>query len=600
MFHSLSLPSPLSFRSVWFACSAAFVGLSAAQPSLRAAAPAEHDRDRARLQVVVAYADNVLKDAADRYRPEPSPLLANGINVFTKEPLRWVFADKSEAVISDLTMQQNFLRVLSGLTNLTGDPRYRAVAKAQFAYHFAHFQDVGGLMQWGGHRFVDLRTLAVVGPSGKDMVHELKNVFPYYELMYEVNPAATARFITGFWNAHVFNWRTLEISRHGQYGQAPGAHWENPFDDPAPFFETKGLSFLDAGNDLIYSAAMLYRLSGDQGALRWSKRLAAQYVKARDPRTGLGAYQYTEPRKTASTDDDSITLSWYGDRAKRQFGPDFPGHRVIEGTMLLRRLATSIYSENALMQWQLAQTLGSDGREFRDWTRDGLAAFARRAYMPETNQFRPMLTDGTDLTGHVLQRNGYYGKAGRRLDPYPATPEFMIAYARGFMLTGDATLWAIARGIAQASGLGDLGTAPGRDVAVNLATDNNDVFALFSLLDIHRQTRIEAYLQLARVIGDNVIRTRWHHGYFTPNEDQIFANIDALEPYALLALDAAIKGKPESVPDFINGSGFLDGEYRFLDGQVRGTKDATLFRPRKSISPVPVPAERDPNGEHAE
>jgi pectate lyase len=566
----------------------------------RAAEASVEERDRARLEIVRQFADSVLKDAADRYRAEPSPLLANGINVFTKEQLCWRFADNSEAVISDLTMQQNLLRVLSGLSNLTGDSRYRTAAKAQFAYHFAHLQDQGGLMQWGGHRFVDLRTLKVVGPSGKDMVHELKNVFPFYELMYEVDPAATTRFITGFWNAHVYNWSTLEISRHGQYGKEPGAQWKNAFGDPAPFFETKGLSFLDAGNDLIYSAAMLYRLSGDEGALRWSKTLAAQYVKARDAKTGLGAYQYTQPRQTATTADDSITLSWYGDRAKRQFGPDFPGHRVLEGTMLLRRLATTIYSENALMQLQLAQTLGDEGKAFLYWTRTGMAAFARHAYRTETSELRPMLTDGTDLTGYTLRRDGYYGKAGRRLEPYAATPEFMISYARGFLLTGDESLWTVARGIARASGLGDIGTAPGREVAVSLATENSDVFALFALLDIHRQTRHDAYLQLARAVGDNVVRKRWHHGYFTPNEDQIFANVDALEPYALLALEAEVRGRPELVPAFINGSGFLDGEYRFADGQVRGTKDAVLFRPRQSTSPIPVPAERDPNGERAE
>lgn len=571
-------------------------GLLLTLPLLGASEPSVADKDRARMQVVREFADNVLKDAADRYRPEPSPLLANGINVFTKEQLCWAFPDGNTPVISDLTMQQNFLRVLAGLSNLTGDARYKNAAKAQFAYHFAHLQDKSGLMQWGGHRFIDLRTLQVVGPTGKDRVHELKNVFPYYELMYEVNPDATARFITGFWNAHVYNWHTLEISRHGQYGQEPGAHWENTFDDPASFFETKGLSFLDAGNDLVYSAAMLYRLSGDKGALRWSKLLAGQYVKARDSKTGLGAYQYTQPRKTASTDDDSITLSWYGDRAKRQFGPEFPEHRVLEGTMLLRYQATTLYSENALMQMQLAQALGSEGKDFLTWTHDGMAAFARLAYRPESNELRPMLTDGTDLTGHVLRRHGYYGKAGNRLAPYAATPEFMLSYARGFMITGDPSLWAVARGIARASDLGDLGTTPGRDVAVNLATKNNDAFALFSLLDIHRKTRNEAYLQLARAVGDNIVRAHWHHGYFTPYEDQIFANIDAIEPYALLALEAAIKGQPELIPDFINGSGFLDGEYRYADGQVRPTKDAVLFRPRKSTTPTPVPSERNPNG----
>ena len=102
-------------------------------------------------------------------------------------------------------------------------------------------------------------------------------------------------------------------------GRSPAGvpNWAETFDDPAPYFETKGLSFLDAGNDLIYSAAMLYKLSGDKGALVWSKRLAAQYVKARNPETGLGAYQFTQPRQTAEPTNDSVTLSWYGDRARR-------------------------------------------------------------------------------------------------------------------------------------------------------------------------------------------------------------------------------------------------------------------------------------------
>lgn len=568
---------------------------------LQAAVVSIEEQDVARLNAVRAYADAVLRDAADRYHKKPAPLLANGVNVYTKEQLQWVYPDGKTAVISDLAEQQNFLRVLAALSNLTGDPKYKNAAKAEVAYYFAHYQDRGGLLHWGGHRFIDLRSLKPVGFSGdEEGTHELKNVFPYYELMYEVNPKATARFITGFWNAHVYNWRTLEISRHGAYGHKPGAQWDGPFDDPKPFFETKGLSFLDAGNDLIYSAAMLYKLSGDKGALLWSKRLAAQYVKARNPETGLGAYQFTQPRKTAEPTNDSITLSWYGDRARRQFGPEFPGHQVLEGTMLLRRLAATIYSENALMQLQLGQTLGPEGKDFLEPTREGMAAFARLAYVPEQNRFRPMLTDGTDLTGFVLKRNGYYGRAGTKLELFEASPEYMISYARGFMVTGDATLWTTARGIAKAAGLGDIGTAPGRDVALNLATTNYDAFALFSVLDIYRQTRQETYLQLARVLGNNILDRYYHHSYFTPAEDQIYANIDVIEPYALLALDAAIKGTPDKVPYFINGSGFVDAEYRFPNGEIRRTKDGILYRPRKSTSPIPVPAVRDPNAERTE
>ena len=553
------------------------------------------DQDAVRLKAVTDYADLVLQDAADRDHPQnPSPLLAGGVNVYTKEQVKWIFPESPAfpqgrvAVWSDFSVQQNLMRVLAGLSNLTGDPKYKDSAKAQYAYYFAHLQDKSGLLQWGGHRFVDLKTLKGVGMRDGEPAspHELKNDYPYYDLMYEVNPAATVKFITGFWNAHVFNWHTMEISRHGEYGKEPGARWENTFDDPAPFFDTLGLSFLDAGNDLIYSGATLYRLTGDKGALLWTKRLADQYVKARDPKTKLGAYQYTQPRQQHQPPTDEsrndFTFSEYGDRAKRMYGPDFPGHLVLEATILFSQQATTIYCDNALMQIQAAQTLGDAGKDLLASTREGMDAFVNYALIPESNKLRPMLTDGTDLSGFVNKRNGYYGRKGRVLEPYPASPEFMLSYARAFMLTGDPTLWKMARSSAKAFGLGDIGETPGKSFQLNLATTNANAYALFSILDLYEQTHEDAYLEFGRAIGNNILKTYYHHGYFTPYEDTINANINAIEPFALLALDAAIKGTPDKVPYFINGFGFYAGFYRFGQGQTREVSEDFLFRPRKS------------------
>jgi pectate lyase len=555
----------------------------------------QSSRDAARLAAVTDFADHVLTDAADRYHPgAPSPLLANGINVYTKEHLKWVFPESADfpggrvLVWSDFAVQQNLMRVLAGLTNVTGNPKYRDAAKAEYAYYFAHLQDKSGLLQWGGHRFVDLLTRRGVGmrDGPPDSPHELKNAFPYYDLMYEVNPAATVKFITGFWNAHVYHWNTLEISRHGAFGHEPGANWDHPFDDPPPFFDTLGLSFMDAGNDLIYSGAALYRLTGDKGALLWAKRLAAQYVKARDPVTHLGAYQYTQPRRQhAPPTDESrndFTFSEYGDRANRMYGPDFPGHRVLEGTMLLHQHAATIYSNNALMQMEVAQSLGDAGKDLLESTRAGMDAFVNYALIPEQNLLRPMLTDGTDLSGFVNRRRGYYGPEGRVNEPYPVTGDFMLSYARAFLLTGDPTLWKMARSSAKGLGLGEIGETPGKGMELNLATQNADAFALFSVLDLYEKTRVGDYLQLARAIGDNIVKHYYHHGYFTPYEDTIFANVNAIEPYALLALDAASKGAPDKVPYFINGFGFYAGFYRFGPGQSREVSEQFLFAPRKS------------------
>jgi pectate lyase len=173
----------------------------------------------------------------------------------------------------------------------------------------------------------------------------------------------------------------------------------------------------------------------------------------------------------------------------------------------------------------------------------------------------------------------------------------MLSYARGFLLTGDPTLWKMARGIAQFYGLGDIGENPGKGVQVNLATTNASPIALFSILDLYQQTHEDAYLELARAVGNNVVKTYYHHGYFTPYEDTIFANVNAIEPYALLALDAAIKGTPEKVPHFLNGFGFYSGFYRSPDYSSRQINDFQLFMPRKDHATPPrkfdANAERD-------
>jgi len=114
------------------------------------------------------------------------------------------------------------------------------------------------------------------------MVHELKNAYLYYDLMFAVNTPATVNFIRGFWNAHVYDWKIMETSRHGQYEKSMGKLWNSDFEQQPPFFATRGLSFLNAVNDLIYSASLLYQYNVERGALTWAKRLAEQYVLPRD------------------------------------------------------------------------------------------------------------------------------------------------------------------------------------------------------------------------------------------------------------------------------------------------------------------------------
>lgn len=334
-------------------------------------------------------------------------------------------------------------------------------------------------------------------------------------------------------------------------GGRPGPLWEHAFGDPEPFRKVRGLSFLSAGNDLIYAAGLLYRATGDEGPLRWMKRLAGMYVKARHPRTGLGVYQFTQTLRRREPASDRDTDSACGDRALRQFGPEF-GEAALEGNILLGPQARSIYGVNALMQMALAEELAGVAGELLEWTVTGLGSYARHAYLPEANALRPLIADGTDLSGHVLPRDGYYGKAGTVLRPFAADGLFLASYARAYRLTGDEAMWRMVRGIARGLGLGELGEAPGVGVRVNPAAPCRDPRVVFALLEVYERSMHPAYFELAERVGENVLAATYAEGYFRGGGEVVF--FDSLEPLALLALEAAGRGATSAVPRYTGGS----------------------------------------------
>ena len=323
---------------------------------------------------------------------------------------------------------------------------------------------------------------------------------------------------------------------------------------------------MNCGSDLVFAGGLLYRYTGDIGALTWAKRLAEQYVKARDPRTQLGAYQFSQAKQEKTPPAETTewggataqTGSVYGDRARRQLGPEF-GNRALEGRVLTPGLASTIYGRATIAQLRLAERLGKDGSECLGWGHSGLAAYARHAYDPETNLRTAMFTDGTKITPEDVKRPGYYRPEVFR--PQPAGLILFLSYSLGYRLTGDDLLWQTARGIARGNGLGDLGAKPGAGAEVHAQTDCADPLALFGLLEILRLVPDPRYLALARRIGDNILATRFHHGFFLPSADHVNANFDALEPLALLALEAHLRGTPELVPAYDGGRGYIHGPH---------------------------------------
>jgi len=502
------------------------------------------------LQVVRTFADNVLKYGKDVYGPEHTPLFVDGINIDTHEPAVWKLpAEKAEQyrmprtwVMSNLASQQNLFRVLVSLTELTGDPKYKEAAAEAIRYAFAHCRRENGLLYWGGHALWDAATEQPVGEGRYDGVagkHEFKSHLPFYELLWEVDPAVTRTFIESFWTNHVLDWTNLDFNRHGRNLPPDPSVWDHDYvGGPVPF-TGKGLTFIHSASDLYYAAAMLYRFTGDRRPLVWAKRLAKRYVEARNATTGLGA--------------DNFSLH-ESHRMIKQF-PQFNG-RFSEATV------TSIYGcryqRVAITQLKLSELLGPDGEEFKQWAVEDLRAYGRHAYDFSDRMFWSTLIDGTRLSPKDLLNKGYVTE--RWLDRRMPEPLHFWAYALAYKLTGDPFMWKMCREMACAVGLPMPSEIPGSEPSAR-TTACSDPYLVFGLLELWKATKNKAWLELARSVGDNIIETRFQKGFFVGGKDYIFAKFDDIAPLALLYLEAAGQGELTKLPVYAASRSFFHGPY---------------------------------------
>lgn len=540
------------------------------------------------LDYLKKYADTVLTRYRDPYHG--SPLFFDGCDTFTGKPVAWRNMDGSEWELSNIASQQNLFRFFCALSTLTGDAKYKQAAKDAIAWHFEH-ADPSGLIRWGGHSFLDMKTLQSVGPENKNMVHELKHHCPFYELMYEVNPKATSRMIKAIWNCHVTDWNIMEMSRHGEYGKSfdEATFWDKPQNpNLEPLREMKGLSFVNIGNDLIFSAGMLYRLDGDEKALSWGEFLNRQYVNSRHPETKLGAYQYNRPLKTgeppADENDPKFTFSFFGDRAQRQFGPEY-GPVAKEAWVLFKMDEDAlngpegIYGDCAYAQTTLARELGERGRQILAWSTEGLEAWAHYAYDEKTNEIKPMFADGKDLTGAVIPRYGYYGKKDTPIVRRPLPPHVFLSYVANWVTSQSSKLWPTVCAMARNFTLGDWSNAAAPQV--NLDTQVSESVFLFAALEMYRATKQSAYLDLAKRIGDNVFQAHANRGLFTPSADHIYCRFDDVEPLALATLIATVEGKGDAMPVYRGKGGYIHGDMMLPNGNKKNTMDVKAIYPRK-------------------
>ena len=465
------------------------------------------------IDLVSQYADDVLERCSD----DQTPLICDGLEVQTGNPLHW-----EGHALSNLACQQNFLRVLDALAELTDHNRYRDRADEWIGFALETLRDpASGMLYWGGHSSYDLNNHAPIVGN-----HELKCVYPYYRYLFRIDPLTTRHFVEAFWHQHIWDWSTLLFNRHGEYETWDrAAIWSADFaGSEVPLIENSALSFVNTGSDLILAAAQHYLHTGDERALTWAHHLLGRYESIRHPETGLAGYQFNhrEPCR--------VRLSFrepFDERAE-----------VNETSVVTNNVIRTRYGRAAICWLNIYEELGPrDGQAFLDLVTRDLHALAD--YALERDGFTAVLNDGTRLSpDHAREGVGYCQPA--KLVPVAAEGLLLLAYARAYRLSGVERFLAVARQLAEGMGWNLAASQTGRlsppaQESWSLS-GQNDASALFGLLDLHLATGDDTYRSAALCCAGHLLKRYDAETFFSTSTAR--AEIDSALPLALLHLAA--------------------------------------------------------------
>jgi hypothetical protein len=266
--------------------------------------------------------------------------------------------------------------------------------------------------------------------------------------------------------------------------------------------------------------------------------------------------------------DPAYTNSGCGDRVARQFR-DF-GTIAREANVAWKN-TQAIYVDNILMLLEAAKKYGVD--HFVDWSRQYMEGYLENAYIrvDGKNMIIPMFIDGTVTYGYIVPEVGYFGPSNMRLDYVPMPTSYLLPILRTILQTEEDSdrvkLWSYFRDIVYTFGLGDIGELGGANPNLNVDTSIDDPFALMAMVELYDATKNKEYLEVARTIGNNIVREKFQRGFFVDSEIMLYSRLDQPDTLALLSLDAVLRGIDlAEMPYYLADSGYIHGYLLADDG----------------------------------
>ena len=144
----------------------------------------------------------------------------------------------------------------------------------------------------------------------------------------------------------------------------------------------------------------------------------------------------------------SAWASVFGDRFYNQFAEDLVEQGFFEKEILKTDFLTEKnyigspldIPDSALVFLSVSERLGESGDYIADMEIKRLAGYIEYGWIKDTPYFKKVMLDGTDLTGFVPKKNGYFGKfynSGYKFEPVKLKANFFLALCIAYKAAAD-------------------------------------------------------------------------------------------------------------------------------------------------------------------
>ena len=236
------------------------------------------------MKVVRRYADTMIERGRDTFGPVQSGLLLSALDRGTLSTLTIRPAppggirrgDRSGQPWSAMNganphLDENLLRILYSLTQITGDSKYAKVADEELTWFFKNtLSPKTDLLPWGEHLSWDCVADKPIS-GGDEAMHEFARPWVLWDRCYELAPDESKRFALGLWNHQIANHQTGGFDRH------------------APYFEhgpVDGKDFPRHAGFYILTWAHAYKHTQDKTFLTAIEALLARFERKRTQKDG--------------------------------------------------------------------------------------------------------------------------------------------------------------------------------------------------------------------------------------------------------------------------------------------------------------------------